>query len=96
MTLSSIMLVMPRLIHILVFISLATAAVSDMAIFILQIELSKYFAVNTATPHAHYEGEATYNIGISFKGRPHFNIIKIHPQARNEGEAVGDSRKESE
>ena len=58
--------------------------------FISQIELSKYVAVNTATAHAHYEGEATYNIGSSFKGRPHFNIIKIHPQIGNGGESIGD------
>jgi len=55
----------------------------NFAIFIFQIELSKFVAVNSATAHAHYENEATYNIGSSFKGRPHFNILKIHPQIGN-------------
>ena len=63
----------------------------DQYIFIFQIELSKYVAVNTVTAHAHYEGEATYNIGSSFKGRPHFNIIKIHPPIGNGGESIGDN-----
>jgi len=64
--------------------------------FIFQIELSKYVAVNTATAHAHYEGEATYNIGSSYKGRPHYNIIKIHPQIGSGGESVVWCRRESE
>ena len=68
----------------------------DQCIFIFQIELSKYVAVNTATAHAHYEGEATYNIGSSFKGRPHYNIIKIHPQIGSGGESVVWCRRESE
>ena len=75
-------------------LSIVTAAVNksfyhNIAILIFQIELPKYFAVNTATAHAHYEGEATYNIGSSFNGRPHFNIIKIHPQTRDGGESIG-------
>jgi len=45
--------------------------------------------VNSATAHAHYEDEATYNIGSSYKGRPRFNIIKILPQIGNGGESSG-------
>ena len=43
--------------------------------------------MTSATAHAHYENEATYNIGSSFKGRPHFNILKIHPRIGTGGES---------
>ena len=68
----------------------------DQYSFVFQIELSKFVAVNFATAHAHYEGEATYNIGSSFKGRPHINIIKIHSPIGDGGESIVWCKRESE
>ena len=45
-----------------------------------QIKLSKCVAVNMATAHPHYELDgAIYNLGSSFSGGAHYNIVKINP-----------------
>ena len=52
----------------------------------MQIRHSKYMAVNGATAHAHYDPDGTvYNMGSSFKGRPHYNIIEIPPADKTSG-----------
>ena len=51
-----------------------------------QIKLSKYVAVNMVNAHAHYEPDGTtYNLGNSFKLGCCYNIIKIHPNSKDEG-----------
>ena len=62
-------------------------AIADNAPSVLysQIQLSKCVAINAATAHAHYELEgAMYNLGSSFKGGAHYNIIKLNPNTNGD------------
>jgi len=50
------------------------------SVLYFQIQLSKCVAINAATAYAHYEMDgAMYNLGSSFKGGAHYNIIKLTP-----------------
>jgi hypothetical protein len=48
---------------------------------LLQVNLTDYVAVHTASAHPHYDADGTvHNIGNCFKGGPKICIIKIPPK----------------
>ncbi|NXL79932.1 BCDO2 oxygenase, partial [Leptocoma aspasia] len=56
----------------------------------LQVEWSKFIAVNGATAHPHYESDGTtYNMGNSYgKHGSSYNIIRIPPQESGHGDTL--------
>ncbi|NWT15378.1 BCDO2 oxygenase, partial [Vireo altiloquus] len=56
----------------------------------LQVDWSKFIAVNGATAHPHYEADGTtYNMGNSFgKHGSSYNIIRVPPQESGHGDTL--------
>ncbi|NXA74569.1 BCDO2 oxygenase, partial [Thryothorus ludovicianus] len=56
----------------------------------LQVDWSKFIAVNGATAHPHYEADGTtYNMGNSYgKHGSSYNIIKVPPQESGHGDTL--------
>ena len=48
---------------------------------ILQVDLTEFVAVNSATAHPHWDPDGTvHNIGHSYKGKPKICTIRIPPK----------------
>ena len=48
----------------------------------LQVDISQIVAVNSATAHPHEDADGTiHNLGMVFKGKPAYAIIKMTPPA---------------
>ncbi|NXO73859.1 BCDO2 oxygenase, partial [Phainopepla nitens] len=60
----------------------------------LQVDWSKFIAVNGATAHPHYESDGTtYNMGNSYgKHGSSYNIIRVPPQESGHGDTLEGAR----